>query len=560
MTYFKLSVNPSKELDLQPFSYIKAHYLFMIHENLSLLSSEILQCSRNSSFDCHFSFSYVESFPVVHLIPVIAFLSVSHSTFLSHLATCARHSLPLRPCWPLSHSPVAKRVLRAIRPLGVSSNLDYLPTHSNLSTGCPADPALGTTVTSDFTRPLTKDWDLAVGTTVSHDNNGAHFIVKESTDAPTISLSKYIFFGKVSAVVRAAPGAGIISSVILQSDDLDEIDIEWVGNQDKAVQTNFFGKGNTTTYDRGKTIAVSHPEEDWYEYTVDWTKESIKWYVNGTLIRTVNYGDDIALNGKNYPQTPMRVKIGNWVGCPSAQAASDPDTSGTCSWAGGPADWSNAPFTMLVKSVTVQDYGCASQYEYGDKSGSYQSIKSVGTCGDASTSPVSTQDAKTTTFSSSSPADTTTTTEATRSGPNHDKQTSGLNTATSLSSASASLSTSSGTGYSQYTPTSPANTYTYATSTDSAIPTSTGNFTAISTGSSNSYSSEAYTATGGTGTGSLPTTFASSTVNSVSTTSSSSGQTISPTIHPGAAMSLRSPRILDFSVLAFCLGVGYLVL
>jgi beta-glucanase (GH16 family) len=424
---------------------------------------------------------------------------------------------------------------------------------SNLSTGCPADPALSTTLTTDFTKPLSKDWDLATGTTISHDNNGAHFIVKESTDAPTISLSKYIFFGKVSAVVRAAPGAGIISSVILQSDDLDEIDLEWVGNQDDSVQTNFFGKGNTTTYNRGNTTAVARPEEDWYEYTIDWTKESIKWYVNGTLIRTVNYDDNLALKGKNYPQTPMRVKIGNWVGCPSAQAASDPSTSGTCSWAGGPAVWSDAPFTMLVKSVTVQDYGCASQYQYGDKSGSYQSIKSVGTCSNPSTTSISTQDVKTTTSASSSSstqhttASDSTTTQATRSAPNHDKPT----------SSSATATPSSGSANSQYTPTFS------ATSTGSAVstpPYSTGNSTASGAGSNTSYSSGAYTATGGTGTGSIPTTLASSTVNSVSTTSSSSGQTVSPTIQPGAAMSLRSPRVLDFDVLALCLGVGYLVL
>jgi hypothetical protein len=58
-------------------------------------------------------------------------------------------------------------------------------------------------------------------------------------------------FGKVEAVVKAAPGAGIVSSVVLQSDDRDEIDWEWVGSDSEQVQTNYFGKGITGSYNRG---------------------------------------------------------------------------------------------------------------------------------------------------------------------------------------------------------------------------------------------------------------------------------------------------------------------
>lgn len=36
----------------------------------------------------------------------------------------------------------------------------------------------------------------------------------------------YIFFGVVSTVMKAAPGQGIISSIVMESDDLDEVD--WV--------------------------------------------------------------------------------------------------------------------------------------------------------------------------------------------------------------------------------------------------------------------------------------------------------------------------------------------
>ena len=44
--------------------------------------------------------------------------------------------------------------------------------------------------------------------------------------------------------MRAAPGTGIVSSAILQSDDLDEIDWEWIGGSSTKAQSNYFGKGN----------------------------------------------------------------------------------------------------------------------------------------------------------------------------------------------------------------------------------------------------------------------------------------------------------------------------
>jgi hypothetical protein len=42
--------------------------------------------------------------------------------------------------------------------------------------------------------------------------------------------------------MTAAKGQGIISSVVLQSQDLDEVDWEWIGGQEGKVQANYFGK------------------------------------------------------------------------------------------------------------------------------------------------------------------------------------------------------------------------------------------------------------------------------------------------------------------------------
>ena len=58
-------------------------------------------------------------------------------------------------------------------------------------------------------------------------------------------------FGHVEFTIKAAPGTGIVSSAVLQSDCLDEIDWEWLGGDDAQVQSNYFGKGITVSYNRG---------------------------------------------------------------------------------------------------------------------------------------------------------------------------------------------------------------------------------------------------------------------------------------------------------------------
>ncbi|CAL3963825.1 unnamed protein product [Diplocarpon coronariae] len=244
---------------------------------------------------------------------------------------------------------------------------------------CDPKPGLGTTITTDFTKK-SDDWKEVDGTSLQYGPNGAEFAISKKSDAPTIGFKKYIFFGKVSVTMKSAPGQGTVSSFILESDVLDEIDWEWLGADDAHVQTNFFGKGNTTTYDRGETHPVAKPIETFTTYTIDWTKDAIKWYIGETLVRTMTYNDPKTLGGANYPQTPMRVKMGSWIGCADAAAAADPKTKGTCEWAGGPIDLQKGPFNMYVKSVTIQDYGCGGMYSYTDNSGSHQSIKSTGSC------------------------------------------------------------------------------------------------------------------------------------------------------------------------------------
>ncbi|KAK5990323.1 putative extracellular glycosidase [Cladobotryum mycophilum] len=176
-------------------------------------------------------------------------------------------------------------------------------------------------------------------------------------------------FGRVEIVMKAAPGAGIVSSVVLQSDDLDEIDMEWLGANPDEMQSNYFGKGQTTTYNRGQFHTVQGTQANWIKYTVDWTQDRIVWMAGNTVLRTLTQKDAEA---NQYPQTPMQIKFGSWAG-------GDPNTNapGTVQWAKGPTDFSKGPFSMMVQNIVITDYSTGKQYVYSDTSGSWQSIHAV---------------------------------------------------------------------------------------------------------------------------------------------------------------------------------------
>lgn len=187
-----------------------------------------------------------------------------------------------------------------------------------MAASCPSDAALGKTITVDFTKGSSDYFTSAAGTSLTYDStNGANFVMASEGQAPTITSTNYIFFGKVSVVMKAAAGQGIVSSFVMESDDLDEIDWEWLGGNTAQVESNYFGKGNTTTYNRALYHAVATPQADFHTYTVDWSNESIIWSIDGTTVRTLLYSD--AVDGKNFPQTPMVIKMGNWDGGASTE-------------------------------------------------------------------------------------------------------------------------------------------------------------------------------------------------------------------------------------------------
>ncbi|KAF4825576.1 putative extracellular glycosidase [Colletotrichum siamense] len=250
--------------------------------------------------------------------------------------------------------------------LATTSAQTYSSCNPLQSTSCPADTALGMAIHVDFTQGAVNSFASSGSPTYGSD--GVTFTVAASGQAPQLMSLFYIMFGRVEITLKAATGAGIVSSLVLQSDTLDEIDLEWLGADPTEVQSNYFGKGDVTTYNRGQFHKTDNNQEKFIKYVIDWTSERIVFTVDGTVVRTLTEAE---ADTNQYPQSPMQVKFGAWSGGDPANAA------GTIDWARGPTDFTKGPFHMVVKDISITDYSTGKEYKYTDTSGNWGSIQAV---------------------------------------------------------------------------------------------------------------------------------------------------------------------------------------
>ncbi|KPM38558.1 hypothetical protein AK830_g7973 [Neonectria ditissima] len=237
-------------------------------------------------------------------------------------------------------------------------------------TDCDPNPAFGTEHLWHFNSTPSSDlWETHVGYVPYDEEKGAILTVKDQGDSPTIRTTFYFFFGRTELWLKAAPGIGIVSSMMWLSDDLDEVDWELLGANNTHATTNYFGKGREDFTQGGHHYMKDGMQSDYHNYTTVWTKDKLQWYIDEELVRTLKPAD--ANSTENYPQTPMRLSIGIWAG-------GDPTLpEGTREWAGGDTDYTKGPYNMYVKSVKVEDYSSGKEYVYGDKSGDWKSIEVV---------------------------------------------------------------------------------------------------------------------------------------------------------------------------------------
>ena len=233
---------------------------------------------------------------------------------------------------------------------------------------CASDKGLAaSSYAVDFTKSEStpENWIVANYETVSYGPNGAEFTFNKRHDAPSMWADFKFWFGRVEVVVQGAPGLGIISSMVLLSDDLDEIDWEMKGTGGNAIGTNYWGKG-IMDYTKNVYVGVPTPNCAFHTYTLDWSPSSLVWEIDGVVVRNVT----AAAAGNQYPQSPMKLCFGVWDGSDPSNAA------GTIQWAGGKTPLlPPKSYSMYVKSAMITNTNPAAAYENTNMSGNASSIK-----------------------------------------------------------------------------------------------------------------------------------------------------------------------------------------
>lgn len=203
---------------------------------------------------------------------------------------------------------------------------------------CPQDPALGTTFSTQFNDSMAEfDPNLfnvtAGADLIDFSDEGAQLTISSEGESITVETAFYIFWGSVELIFKAASGQGIISTLVLMSDDLDEIDWEIKGGNTSSVTCNYFGWGNTSQFNSEfiPTMGAGWGSEgamgDFHNYTVVWNQDQLEWILDGQSVRTAPYQD-----AGLWPQTPSYLKFGVW-------SAGDSSEKGTVEWAGGKTNW-----------------------------------------------------------------------------------------------------------------------------------------------------------------------------------------------------------------------------
>jgi Glycosyl hydrolases family 16 len=143
-------------------------------------------------------------------------------------------------------------------------------------------------------------------------------------------------------------GSGFLYNVTRESPPgttvRDEIDLEMLGNQATGAMTqdpftNVWNDGNFASPGNGGYVDISGFDlTQFHNYRVDWTPQSVKWYVDNQLVRTVTSG---------VPDDPMNLHFNLW--------APDSSFADAFSSALQPAatPGANATYTLQVDHVEV---------------------------------------------------------------------------------------------------------------------------------------------------------------------------------------------------------------
>ena len=164
--------------------------------------------------------------------------------------------------------------------------------------------------------------------------------------------AKTLTYGKVSARMRFATGSGVVSGLVLfytpyPNCNWNEIDIEHLGDSSNDLPAQRAGLSR----DAGRRlhdVGQPHPgpqivnlgvdaEADFHQYDIEWTPAGVKYFVDGTLLRTWTTHADLLTLPETILLTIWASSAASWAGpltSTSAPTSADVDWIKVYSWNG----------------------------------------------------------------------------------------------------------------------------------------------------------------------------------------------------------------------------------
>ncbi|CAO3688500.1 unnamed protein product [Umbelopsis ramanniana] len=177
---------------------------------------------------------------------------------------------------------------------------------------------------------------------------------------PDISTNFYVQSGKFEVDMETSWGSGVVTAITLLSAGAssdkkkDEVDMEFVGSDVTTVQTTYFVDG---VHVPGATESVdfhvaSNTSSSRHVYGMEYTPDSISWFIDGRKVKTVSKIDGVA-----FPSKPVDLDLSLWDGTDFSE------------WA-GKINWDAAPdqtYYANVYSIKITQNSCE---ETAEESGS----------------------------------------------------------------------------------------------------------------------------------------------------------------------------------------------
>ena len=130
-------------------------------------------------------------------------------------------------------------------------------------------------------------------------------------------------YGRFEVRMKSALGSGVVSSFftyrdfwaegLTSSSNWNEIDFEWLGMYDDKVQTNLIIQNE---WDLPDLVDLNvNPHDDFHVYAIEWTPNSVKFFIDDQLIRTIdNFYADSLYHSQKLMMNIWQPTYVDWVG------------------------------------------------------------------------------------------------------------------------------------------------------------------------------------------------------------------------------------------------------